>query len=99
VLRISQWMADLDKKGIDWLADGAARLVALVARIDDWIDRIFVDGLVNLLARGTYAAGIRLRAIQTGNLRQYVLVVAAGTVALFVLASVYWNSVLIAVGP
>ena len=36
-------------------------LPAWRARLDDWIDRIFVDGLVNCLARVTYAAGLRLR--------------------------------------
>ena len=52
--------------------------------MDDWIDRLFVDGLVNFTARCTY--GIRaceLRTIQTGNIRQYVLILATGTVAIF----------------
>ena len=62
-----------------------------VAALDDWIDRLFVDGLVNLTARGTYAVGLRLRAVQTGNVRQYVMLIAVGTVALFVLVSFYWN--------
>ena len=35
---------------------------AVVARLDEWIDRIFVDGLVDGLAHVTYAAGLRLRA-------------------------------------
>ena len=51
----------------------ASRLVAGVAQLDDWIDRLFVDGLVNLTARWTYAVGLRLRAVQTGNVRQYVM--------------------------
>jgi X-X-X-Leu-X-X-Gly heptad repeat protein len=91
VLRLSRAVADLDTKGIDSLADGAARLVAGVARLDDWIDRLFVDGLVNLTARATYAAGLRLRAVQTGNVRQYVMLVVLGTVVLFILTSFYWN--------
>ena len=56
-------VAEVDRKGIDWLADGAAGDVAAVARLDDWIDRLFVDGLVNLTARWTYALGLRLRAV------------------------------------
>jgi len=91
VLRISQAVADLDRKGIDWLVDGAAATVAAVARLDDWIDRLFVDGLVNWTARRTYAVGLRLRAVQTGNVRQYVMLIALGTVVLFILASFYWN--------
>ena len=62
-----------------------------MARLDEWIDRIFVDGLVNGLARVTYAAGLRLRSVQSGNLRQYVMWIAVGTVALFLLISFYWN--------
>jgi NADH-quinone oxidoreductase subunit L len=90
VLALSRAVAALDTGGIDWLADGAARLVAGVANVDDWIDRLFVDGLVNLTARGTYAVGLRLRAVQTGNVRQYVMLVALGTVVLFLLASFLW---------
>jgi NADH-quinone oxidoreductase subunit L len=90
VLGLSRAVAALDTGGIDWLADGAARLVAGVANVDDWIDRLFVDGLVNLTARGTYAVGVRLRAVQTGNVRQYVMLVALGTVVLFLLTSFLW---------
>ncbi len=73
------------------MVDGLAWLVGVVARLDEWIDRIFVDGLVNGLARVTYAVGLRLRAVQSGNLRQYVMWIAVGTVALFLLISFYWN--------
>ncbi len=85
VLRISGWIAAVDSRGIDWLADNAARAVVAVSRCDDWIDRWFVDGLVNLTARWTHAVGLQLRRVQTGNLRQYVMLLAVGTVALFVL--------------
>ncbi len=79
------------EKGIDWLADHSAWAVEAVARLDDWIDRLFVDASVNLLARWTYAIGLQLRTIQTGNIRQYVMWIAVGTVALFVLMTLYWN--------
>ena len=91
VLRISGWVAAFDKKGIDWLADNSARAVERLARLDDWIDRIFVDALVNLIAQRTYALGLRLRTFQTGNIRQYVMWIVVGTVGLFVLMSLYWN--------
>ena len=35
--------------------------------------------------------GLRLRTVQSGNLRQYVMWIAVGTVALFLLISFYWN--------
>jgi len=91
VLRISGWVAAIDKKGIDWLADNSARSVAALARLDDWIDRTFVDRLVDLIAGWTYALGLRLRMVQTGNVRQYVMWIIVGTVGLFVLMSLYWN--------
>ena len=50
-------------KGIDWLADNSARAVEAVARLDDWIDRIFVDRLVNL----TGAVDLRARPAAAGD--------------------------------
>jgi NADH-quinone oxidoreductase subunit L len=91
VLRISRWVVAIDRQGIDWLVDNLARTVAAIARLDDWIDRLLVDGLVNRLANQTYALGLRLRTIQTGNVRQYVLWLAAGTVGLYLLMCLYWN--------
>jgi NADH-quinone oxidoreductase subunit L len=90
-LRISNWVAAWDKQGIDRLVDGLAWLVGGVARLDEWIDRVFVDGLVNGLARWTHTAGLRLRAVQSGNLRQYVMWLVVGTVAIFLVISFYWN--------
>jgi proton-translocating NADH-quinone oxidoreductase chain L len=89
VLRISGWVAAIDKNGIDWLADNSARAVMAVARLDDWIDRIFVDKLIDLIARWTYALGLRLRTLQTGNIRQYIMWIVVGTVGLFALMSLY----------
>lgn len=87
VLRVSDWVAAIDKKGLDWLADGAARAVEAISRLDDWIDRMFVDAPINVTAKWTYAIGLRLRAIQTGSIRQYVLWLAVGVVGLFVFMS------------
>jgi NADH-quinone oxidoreductase subunit L len=91
VLVLSGWVAQIDRRGIDWLADGAARLVAVVSRVDNWIDRVFVDTTVNLIARWTHTLGLKLRRVQTGNIQQYVIFIAVGTVALFVLMSMFWN--------
>jgi NADH-quinone oxidoreductase subunit L len=91
LLWISGRVAALDQQGIDWLADSLARAVEALARLDDWIDRTFVDALVDLLARRTYALALKLRTIQTGSIRQYVMWIAVSTVALFVLMSLYWD--------
>jgi NADH-quinone oxidoreductase subunit L len=91
VLRVSNWIAACDKNGIDWAADNLARLVTACSRLDNWIDRIFVDRLIDLMAGGIYAAGLWLRRIQTGNLRQYIMLLALGLVAIFVIINLYQN--------
>jgi NADH-quinone oxidoreductase subunit L len=90
-LYLSQRVADLDRRGIDGIADGLARGVRLLSTFDDWIDRLFVDGLVNGTAKVIFGIGLWLRNLQTGNLRQYVMFMAVAVVALFVLISLYWN--------
>ncbi|HZZ73228.1 MAG TPA: NADH-quinone oxidoreductase subunit L [Pirellulales bacterium] len=91
VLFISRRIAEFDRKVIDNIINGLAWLVRRVSVIDDWIDRTFVDGLVNLCARWTFSAGMSLRNVQTGKLRQYVMFIAIGTVALFILVSFFWS--------
>ena len=91
VMVLSRAVAAIDKRGIDWLADGLAKLTAAVARFDDWFDRTFVDSAIDRTANLTYGFGLRLRRLQTGNLRQYVMLIVIGTVALFVLISLYRN--------
>jgi len=90
-LWISGLAAGTDRELIDGVADGSARWVRALSRFDDWIDRLFVDGLVNAVAAWTYSFALRLRAVQTGRLRQYVILIAVGTVALFVLIALCWR--------
>jgi len=89
VLMISALVAAIDRVVIDGIANGLARVVRGGAHLDDWFDRLFVDGLVNLLGNVTYAVGLRLRTVQTGQLRQYVMAVVIGIVVLFLLLSRY----------
>jgi hypothetical protein len=91
VLWIARAVAAVDTRGIDGAADGLAWATKQVAGLDDLIDRAIVDGLVNGIARRTYRIGVGLRSVQTGNLRQYVMWIAVGTVALFVLVSLVWD--------
>ena len=87
---VSRCAAGFDRNAIDWLADGSARVVRMFSGLDELIDRYLVDGLVNGIARWMHALGLGLRRVQTGHLRQYVMFLVVGTVALFV-AVVYWN--------
>jgi NADH:ubiquinone oxidoreductase subunit 5 (subunit L)/multisubunit Na+/H+ antiporter MnhA subunit len=93
-MRISGWIAALDLRGIDRLVDGLAEQVRRASVLDDWIDRTFVDRTVDRIAAWVHAAGLWLRTFQTGRLRNYVMLVAAGTVGVFVIVSVYWQFVL-----
>ncbi len=91
VLRLAWWAATIDRQAIDWAAHGVARCTVLVSRADDWLDRLVVDGLVDRVAAWAYGAGLWLRRVQTGNLRQYVMWIVVGTVGIFVLVSFYWS--------
>ena len=55
----------------------------LVSKWDRAFDEKVVDGLVNLLGNATWSAGNSLKVLQTGRLRQYVMFIVAGVVALF----------------
>ena len=90
-LFVARRVADFEKHAIDGMIHGAARLTRIFSLIDDLIDRYLVDGLFNWVARRTYDLGIGMRAIQTGNLRQYVMFIVVGTVTLFVLISYFLN--------
>ena len=48
-----------------------------------------VDGSVNLFASAVYGLGVWLRGVQTGRLRQYVMFIAAGALAIFVIISFF----------
>jgi proton-translocating NADH-quinone oxidoreductase chain L len=88
-LGIAQLASGTDKGIIDRIIDGLAWAARGLAGIDAWIDRTLVDGAVNATANATWAAGLELKKLQTGRLRQYVMFIALGTVALFVLASLF----------
>ncbi len=91
VLLVSLAAAEIDRLVIDRLADGSARLCVAMARFDDLVDRLVVDRCVNGLAWVTYRLGLQLKRVQTGQLRQYVVMIAVSTVALFMLIFVYRN--------
>ena len=86
VLLLSRIVAGIDRRWIDGLVDGTAWLTAWFSRWGDrWIDTGIVDGLANLTARWTYNVGLSFRHVQTGRVRQYVMFIVLGTVAIFIL--------------
>ncbi|MFZ4760925.1 MAG: hypothetical protein ACOYLX_22385, partial [Burkholderiaceae bacterium] len=92
VLALSSLVSGVDRGIIDRIIDGVAWSARRLAGIDAWIDRWIVDGLVNATADVTWNAGLELKKLQTGHLRQYVMFIALGTVALFVLLSFLYRS-------
>jgi proton-translocating NADH-quinone oxidoreductase chain L len=82
----------IDRSLIDGIIHAVARGARGLAGIDAWLDRNLVDGLVDATASATWNAGLKLRGIQTGRLRQYVMFIVVGTVAIFVLATLLFRS-------
>jgi NADH:ubiquinone oxidoreductase subunit 5 (subunit L)/multisubunit Na+/H+ antiporter MnhA subunit len=92
---LSQVISGIDKRLIDRFLDATARWTVWFARVWDLIaDRTIVDGLANLIAGWTYSLGLSLRAVQTGRIRQYVMFIAIGAIAIFVLVSFFWSPTL-----
>jgi NADH:ubiquinone oxidoreductase subunit 5 (subunit L)/multisubunit Na+/H+ antiporter MnhA subunit len=85
-------IAGIDKNWIDGFLHAIAGVTVWFSKFWEQIaDRTIVDGTVNLLADWLYSFGLSLRALQTGRLRQYVMFIVMGALALFVLAS-FWSS-------
>ena len=81
--QIAAFCAWIDRTIIDSVLHGAASLTVLVAKWDRMFDEKFVDGLVDLIGHATFSAGSAMRVVQTGRLRQYVMFIVVGVVALF----------------
>lgn len=92
VLGISRMISGVDKGLIDRFIEGLAWGAKQIAGFDAWLDRTLIDGLVNGTANATWNAGMELKKVQTGQLRQYVMFIALGTVAIFVLAGLLFRS-------
>jgi NADH-quinone oxidoreductase subunit L len=92
-LFVSRRIAEFDKRVLDWIIHSVANAVKVFSWLGDrWIDRFLIDGLIiNGLARRTWALGNSFHGIQTGRLRQYVMFIVVGTIALFMLISFVWS--------
>jgi NADH-quinone oxidoreductase subunit L len=86
----SACIAGFDRKVIDWVADHLAWFVRGVSYLDNLFDRFCVDRLIDLVAACVHGIGLRLRPLQSGQLRLYVMQIALGTVILFLIL-LYWS--------
>ena len=82
---VGTWCTGFDKKFLDGTLHGLARGAVHIAKWDRKFDETFIDGLVNLIGSATNKLGHTVRALQTGKLRQYVMFIAVGVLALFML--------------
>ena len=80
---VGKCCAWIDRTIFDGIIHASAKVMIFVSKWDKLFDEAVVDGLVNLLGNSTFAFGRSLRVIQTGRLRQYVMFIVVGVVALF----------------
>jgi NADH-quinone oxidoreductase subunit L len=83
-LTVASWCRAFDTKAIDGAVDGLGRATVQVSRWDGRFDLGIVDGLVNLTARVIFGIGGRLRGVQTGYIRSYVLFTVMAAIAIFI---------------
>jgi NADH-quinone oxidoreductase subunit L len=88
-LVVARWCRSFDLGVIDGVLHAVTRATVRVSRWDGRFDNGFVDYLVNLVGNVTYAIGARLRNVQTGSLRSYVLFLVLAAVAIFVALSYF----------
>jgi NADH-quinone oxidoreductase subunit L len=88
-LVVSHWCRNFDSGVIDWIINNLARLTVWVAKLDGRIDNGVVDGLVNVMARTIFGLGTRLRRIQTGFIRNYILFLVLAAIGIFALLSYF----------
>lgn len=93
VMAISGFIARVLDRG---LIDGIIHLLAWVARVvamavSVFGDRFVIDNTVDSLAETTWNVGLSFRSFQTGRIRQYVMFIVIGTIALFLVASLWWK--------
>ncbi len=89
---IGRFVSAIDKHIFDAIIHFSARATKKVANVWTRIsDGFVIDGFVDSVGRSVYRVGTSLRRVQTGNLRQYVLFIVIGAVAIFVFVSFMWD--------
>ena len=78
ILKLRLVLADLDKWAIDGIVNGAGVVGRAAAWTSGAIDHHLVDGAVNFVADRTFAAGERLRTVQTGRIQSYLYGLVGG---------------------
>jgi NADH-quinone oxidoreductase subunit L len=90
VLVVSRWFAAFDRVVIDGFLHALTFATIDLSQLDRRFDEGVIDGMVNAVGDAIFAVGRSLRVIQTGNLRQYIMFIAIGVVALFMLLMMFF---------
>jgi NADH-quinone oxidoreductase subunit L len=85
LLSLSRALTWFDGSVVDRLVNGVAAVGRFLGRFDAAVDSYLVDGLVNLVARATRAAGREIRKIQTGRIQTYLYGALGGALLLVLL--------------
>ncbi len=88
-LLLAKSAAFADKVLIDGCAHTLARLTHRAALAEEAIDRRVVDAGFNTLGHHLFQLGLLMRRVQTGFLRQYLMLALVGTIIIFVLAHLF----------
>jgi len=79
---MARGLSQFDQSVVDGAVNGVGRGGLLLSRLKERFDRLVVDRAVNGIAETVRAAGAALRALQTGIIQQYLLVVVVSVVVL-----------------
>jgi proton-translocating NADH-quinone oxidoreductase chain L len=82
-LALARGCSEFDRRVIDRVVNGSALLTRATALVSSLFDRRAIDGMVTLVADIVGRAGVLARLVQTGKVRQYVMMLVVGLVALF----------------
>jgi NADH-quinone oxidoreductase subunit L len=88
-LVVATWFRSFDLGVIDGIINALGRGTVRLSKWDGRFDNGVVDGLVNLVGDVTWWAGDRLRNVQTGYLRSYVLFLVLAAVCIFAVLSYF----------
>jgi NADH-quinone oxidoreductase subunit L len=86
---VARRFRSFDLRVIDGILHAIARGTVGLARLDRRFDNGVVDGLVNLVGNVVYNMGARLRVVQTGFIRNYILFLVLAAVGAFVALSYF----------
>lgn len=82
LIRFVGWFAQMCFAFDRWVVDGLVNLAGwfgrLIGRFSGWIDKTFVDGLVNEVGHFSADVADALKLIQTGSVQNYLLLAITG---------------------